>query len=81
MFPTEDVCSDMEDEIFFCAVIGDTHEETIYSDLTGRLPMQSYEGMNYIFVAYVYKLNAILLLSMKSREDGSMLEAFTRVYT
>ena len=81
MFPTEHVCSAMEDEIFCCNVIGDTHEDTIYSDLTGRFPIQSYEGMNYIFVAYVYKLNAILLCSMKSREDVSMVEAFTSVYT
>ena len=71
----------MEDEIFCCAAIGDTHRETIYSDLTGRFPLHSYEGMNYIFVPYVYKLNAILLRPMKSREDASMIEAFTSVYT
>ena len=80
-FPTEHVCSAIEDEIFCCAVIGDANENTIYSDLTGRFPIQSYEGVNYIFMAYVYKLNAILLRSMKSREDASMVEAFTRVYT
>ena len=37
--------------------------------------------MNFIFVAYVYKLNAILLRSMKSREDASMVKAFTSIYT
>ena len=68
MFPTEHVCSAMEDEIFCCAVIGDTHKYIIYSDLTGRFPIQSYDGMKYIFVAYVYKLNAILLRSMKFSE-------------
>ena len=81
MFPTEHVCSAVEDEMFCCAVIGDKHKDTIYSDLTERFPIQSYEGMNYIFVAYVYKLNAILLRSMKSREHASMVEAFTSVYT
>ena len=81
MFLTERVCSAMKDEICCCACIGDTHKDTIYSDLTGRFPIQPYEGMNYIFVAYVYKLNAILLRSMKSREDASMVEAFTSVYT
>ena len=30
MFPTEHVCSAMEDEIFCCAIIGDTHKDTIY---------------------------------------------------
>ena len=81
MFPTEHVWSAIENEIFWCAVIGYSHKNTIYSDLTGRFPIQSYKGMNYIFVAYVYKLNAILLRFMKSREDASMLEAFTSVYT
>ena len=33
IFPTEYVCSAMEDKIFCCAVIGDTHEDTIF-----RLP-------------------------------------------
>ena len=79
MFPTEHVFSAMEDEIFCCAVIGDTHKDTIYSDLTGRFQIKSYKGMNYIFVVYVYKLNAILLRSMKSREDARMVEAFTSV--
>ena len=37
--------------------------------------------MNYIFVKYVYKLNDILLRPMKSREDASMVEAFTIIYT
>ena len=79
IFPTEHVCSAMEDEMFCCTVIGDTQKDTIYSDLTGRFSIQSYEGMNYIFVVYVYKSNAILLRSMKYREDASMVKAFTSV--
>ena len=37
--------------------------------------------MNYIFVAYVYNLNSILLRSLKSREDTSMVDAFSSIYT
>ena len=37
--------------------------------------------MVYLFAAYVYKFNAILLHQMKSREDASMVEAFTSIYT
>ena len=77
----EHVCSANEDETFCCAVIEDAHTKPVYSDLTGRFPIQSYEGMNYIFVAYVYKLNSVLLRSMKSREDASMLEALTSIYS
>ena len=50
MFPTEHFCSAMEEEKLFCAVIGDTHKDTIYSDLTGRFPMQSYEGIHIRYV-------------------------------
>ena len=35
---------------------------------------------NYIFVAYIYKINAILIRAMKNRADGSMIEAFTDIY-
>ena len=31
--------------------------------------------MNYIFVCYVYKLNTILLRTMKNREDNGMVSA------
>ena len=41
MFPTEHVCSAIEDKIFCCAVIVDAHKNTIYSDLTGRFPIYS----------------------------------------
>ena len=81
MCPTEHICSAVEDEIYCFAVIGDQNENTIYSDLTGQFPVRSFEGMSYIFVAYVYKLNAIMLRPMKSREDDSMVQAFTSIYS
>ena len=33
--------------------------------------------MQYIFVAYVYDLNAIIVRAMLSRTDASMVTAFT----
>lgn len=64
MCPTEHICSVVEDEIYCVAVIGDQNDNTIYSDLTGQFPVRSYEGKSYIFVAYVYKLNAVMLRPM-----------------
>ena len=81
MTPTEHVCATHEDKIFCFAAIGDKNKNTIYSDLIGKFPVRSFDGMSYIFVAYVYKLNAILLRPMKSREDGSMIDAFTSIYS
>jgi len=37
--------------------------------------------MQFIFVAYVYDLNAIIVRTMPSRTDASMVTAFTEVIT
>ena len=46
----------------------------------GRFPVQSYKGMQYIGVTYVYKINTILMRLMKPRADPEMVTAFTSVY-
>ena len=66
----------------FCfAALADQNENTIYSDSAGRFPVQSFSGMNYIFIAYVYSINAILIRPMKTRSDACMVAAFRDVYT
>ena len=52
---------------------------TIYSNLMGRFPVESYTGMNYILVVYVYKLNAPLMRAIKSRQDADIVAAFQSV--
>ena len=44
LLPTEDVCLAEEDDIYCYTVLGDKHERTIYSDLSGRFPVESYDG-------------------------------------
>jgi len=39
--PTEQVCPAMEDQIFCYAMLADQNDNTIYSDLPGRFPVQS----------------------------------------
>ena len=67
-------------EIFCCAALANNIEVTLYTDLTGRFPIRSYKGNQYIFLAYVYDVNAILVCAMKNRTTESMLEAFQSVY-
>ena len=74
------MCSVIENEMFFFAILCDKDENTIYSDLTRTFLIESYTGMNYIFVCYVYKLNTILLRTMKNREDEEMVMAFKSCY-
>jgi hypothetical protein len=81
MDPAEQVCSAIENEVFCFAILRDETDNTIYSDLAGRFPIESFTGMNYVFVCYVYKLNTILLRTMKNREDAEMVLAFKSCYT
>ena len=80
MNPPEQVCSAFDDEIFCYAVLADENDGTIYSDQTGRFPVRSYSGKNYIFVAYVYSKNAILLRPLSARNDDNMVTTFQELY-
>jgi len=80
MHPPEQVCSAINDEIFCFTVLADNNDATIYSDWAGRFSVQAYSGMNYIFVAYVYSINAILMQPMQSRADECMVATFKDVY-
>ena len=80
MDPTEQVCPALEDQMFCNAMLADQNKNIINSNLPGLFPVQSYAGNNYIFVAYVYKINTILMRLMKSRSDESMVKAFTDIY-
>ena len=66
--------------LFVGATIGDQNDNTLYGDQTGRFPVQSFKGNNYIFVAYVYGPNAIIVRPIKNRSDASMVEAYQDVY-
>ena len=80
MAPQQQICSAIDDEMFCYSILRSTDGNTIYSDLTERFPIESYTGMNYIFVCYIYKLNAILLRPMKSRKEAEMIKAFESCY-
>ena len=70
------MCSATEKKMFCFAILRDETESNIYSNLTGRFPIESYTGIKYMFEYYVYKFNTILLRAMKNREDTEMVIAF-----
>ena len=59
------MCLAEENKIYCYAVLGNKKERTIYSDLTGRSLVESYDRKNYVFVAYAYKINSIFMITMK----------------
>ncbi len=78
MFPTKEACA-MQD-MFCFAVLADANTSTIYTDLYGTFPVRLFKNMQYIFIAYIYDLNAIIVCSMPSHTNASMIATFTEVF-
>ena len=53
---------------------------TIYTDLTGALPVTSARGNKLLYIAYSYDANGILWEPMKSKNDSEMSRVFKTVY-
>jgi hypothetical protein len=79
IFPQHKLCA-MQD-VFCFAALANAITGTIYTDITGTFPVRLFKSMQYIFVAYVYYLNAIIVCAMLYRTDASMVTAFTEVIT
>ncbi len=61
----------------FCfAALADMHTGIMYTNGTGAFPVRSFHNMQYVFVAYIYDLNAILVRAMPSKNDEAMIAAF-----
>jgi hypothetical protein len=52
----------------------------MYTNLTIAFPVRSFKNMIYIFVAYIYDLNTIIVHQMALRTDTSFIAAFTKVF-
>ena len=63
-----------------CPADCDMTDGTIYTNLCGQFPVQSYPGIKYMFVAYIYKCNSILMRPMKDRTDENMVAVFQDIY-
>ena len=54
--------------------------EKIYSDITGKLPVQSEKGNNYILVAYHYDANNISTTPLKNITGPCILNGITKIH-
>ncbi len=80
MNPDKHVCSAEDSEMFCSVFLVDAREGTIYSNLSWRFPIQSYSDMQYIFGAYFYGINAIIMQPITSPKDASMVTMFKDIY-
>jgi hypothetical protein len=77
MFPPQEIFA-MQDMFSFAALAG-AITGTIYTDITGTFPVHSFKSMQYVFVSYIYDLNAIIDRAMLSRTGASMVQEITKV--
>jgi hypothetical protein len=52
----------------------------IYTDQTGRFPTTSRRGNKYVMILYDYDSNAILAEPLKSKSEGEMIRAYTKLH-
>jgi hypothetical protein len=77
MFPAHEACA-AQDMLCFAALT-DATTGTMYTDLIGAFAVRSFKNMIYIFIAYVYDLNAIIVCPMALRTGAFFIAAFTKV--
>jgi hypothetical protein len=66
-------------DVFCFAVLANAITGTMYTDITGPFPVRSFKSMQYVFVAYTYNLNAIIIQAIPSCTNASMVQALTKV--
>ncbi len=77
MMPQQEACSIQD--VFCFATLANANTGTMYMDLTNSFPVRLFKNMQYIFVSYVYDLNAIIVHAMPTRTDAAMITAFKEV--
>jgi hypothetical protein len=77
--PTEEIYA--AHDMFYFAALTNLHTRTMYTDLTGTFPVCSFKNMQYVFVAYIYDLNAILVHAMPSKNNAGMIAAFSDIFS
>jgi hypothetical protein len=65
----------------FATVLASTDLRKSYSDQTGRFPVQSSRGHNYVMILYDYDSNAILSKPMKTRQGSEIAKTWTSLFS
>eukprot|EP00804_Cyclotella_cryptica_P004371 CCRYP_006794-RA/>CCRYP_006794-RA protein AED:0.43 eAED:0.30 QI:0/0/0/1/1/1/2/0/589 len=63
------------------AALADQIDGTTYTNLTGSFPTMSLENNQYIFVAYDYTTNAIIVRAITNRESTTIVKAFDDIFS
>jgi hypothetical protein len=75
--PDKEICT--AHDMFCFYTLANLNTSTMYNNLPGAFPAHSFKSMQFIFVAYIYNLNAILVRAMPSKNNAAMITAFTKI--
>jgi hypothetical protein len=70
----------MRTNVIFAAIMPFTDLRKSYSDQTGKFPVQSSRGYNYVMVLYDFDSNAILSRPTKTKEASKMTATWTELH-
>ena len=77
-FPQAEPTGDATNRCY--ATVWDTQAGKVYTDLTGKFPVPSSQGNNYIFLLYDYDSNSINVRAIPTRQANHILTAFEDIY-
>jgi hypothetical protein len=60
------------------AVVAD--QAQLYTDLTGKFPVQSSKGNSYVMLCYIYDCNYIKVVHMKSRSASEWVKSYGSIH-
>jgi hypothetical protein len=67
--------------IVFANILPATELHKSYSDQTGKFPIQSSRGYNYVMILYDYDSNLILSNPLKTKQASELTKAWTALHT
>eukprot|EP00957_Ditylum_brightwellii_P123394 9408426-Ditylum_brightwellii.AAC.1 len=81
-FDLTEVLSERTNEHYIALYDINTKDSSItYANLTGKFPIPSISGNNYILVLYDYDSNTILAIAMKNRTEEEIICAYNVLHT
>ncbi len=75
--PDKEICP--THDMFCFATLANLNRGTMYINLPGVFPIGYFKSMQYMFIAYIYDLNTILVHAMPSKNNAAMITAFTKI--
>jgi hypothetical protein len=75
--PTPDTDLGTKNHLVYSVVVD---QGQLYTDLTGKFPVQSSKGNSYVMVCYVYDCNYVKFIPMKSRSASELVKAYDTVH-